>query len=75
METLAPVFSYEFYKISKNTLYTEHLRTTASVNCYTLQLTQLNLEGWLIGKNCLRIKKVVKPWKIELKEARIICCE
>ena len=45
METLAPVFSYEFYKISKNTLYTEHLRTTASVNCYTLQLTQLNLEG------------------------------
>ena len=24
------MFSYEFYKIFKNTLFTEHLRTTAS---------------------------------------------
>ena len=45
METLAQVFSYEFCEISKNTLYIEHLRTTASVNYYTLQLTQFNLEG------------------------------
>ena len=45
METLAQVFSYEFCEISKNSLYAEHLRTTASVNYYTLQLTQLNLEG------------------------------
>ena len=30
-ETLAPVFSSEFCKISKNTFFTEHLRTTASV--------------------------------------------
>ena len=29
-ETLAQVFSCEFCKISKNTLFTEHLRTTAS---------------------------------------------
>ena len=28
--TLAQVFSYEFCKISKNTFFTEHLRTTAS---------------------------------------------
>ena len=30
-ETLALVFSFEFCEISKNTLFTEHLRTTASV--------------------------------------------
>ena len=29
-ETLAQVFSYEFCEISKNTFFTEHLRTTAS---------------------------------------------
>ena len=29
-ETLAQVFSCEFYKISKNTLFTEHLSATAS---------------------------------------------
>ena len=29
-ETLAQVFSYEFCKISKNTLFTEHLWVTAS---------------------------------------------
>ena len=32
-ETLAQVFSYEFCEISKNTFFTEHLRTTAS-NAY-----------------------------------------
>ena len=30
-ETLAQVFSCEFYEISKNTFFTEHLRTTVSV--------------------------------------------
>ena len=30
-ETLAQVFSCEFCKISKNTFFTDHLRTTASV--------------------------------------------
>ena len=29
-ETLAKVFSCEFFEISKNTFFTEHLRTTAS---------------------------------------------
>ena len=29
-ETLAQVFSCEFYEISKNTFFTEHLQTTAS---------------------------------------------
>ena len=29
-ESLAEVFSCEFSKISKNTFFTEHLRTTAS---------------------------------------------
>ena len=31
-ETLAQVFSCEFCEIFKNTFFTEHLRTTASVN-------------------------------------------
>ena len=30
-ETLAQVFSYEFCKVFKNTIFTEHLRTTASI--------------------------------------------
>ena len=30
-DTLAQVFSYEFYKISKNIFFTEHLWATASV--------------------------------------------
>ena len=29
-ETLAQVFSYEFYEISNNTFFTEHLQETAS---------------------------------------------
>ena len=29
-ETLAQVFSYEFYEIFKSTFFTEHLRATAS---------------------------------------------
>ena len=38
-EALAQVFSCEFCDISKNTFFTEHIRTTASVqiqNLYTL---------------------------------------
>ena len=31
-QTLTQVFSYEVYKIAKNTFFTEHLRTTASQN-------------------------------------------
>ena len=31
-ETLAQVFSCEFCKISENTFFTEHLRTTASIS-------------------------------------------
>ena len=33
-ETLAQVFSCEFYEISKNTFFTEHLRTTASISSF-----------------------------------------
>ena len=29
-ETLAQVFSYEFYKIFKNTFFTEHIETTVN---------------------------------------------
>ena len=31
-ETLAQVFPREFCEISKNTFFTEHLRTTASIS-------------------------------------------
>ena len=31
IEILAQVFSYKFFKISKNTFFTEHFRATASV--------------------------------------------
>ena len=31
-ETQAKVFSCEFYEVSKNTFFTEHFWTTASVN-------------------------------------------
>ena len=31
-ETLAQVFSCEFYEISKNTFFTKHVRTTASIS-------------------------------------------
>ena len=33
-ETVAQVFSCEFYEISKNTIFTEHLWATASTKCY-----------------------------------------
>ena len=36
-ETLAQVFSCEFYEISKNTFFTEHLWTTASQICLRRQ--------------------------------------
>ena len=32
IEILAQVFSYEFYEISKNAFFTEHLLETASIN-------------------------------------------
>ena len=39
-ETLAQVFSSEFCEISKNTFFTEHLRTTASVkNAFVAEVT------------------------------------
>ena len=33
-ESLAQVFSREFYEISKNTIFTDHLWTTASTSLY-----------------------------------------
>ena len=40
-ETLAQVFSQEFCEISKNTFFTEHLRTTASAVYFTLNRVTL----------------------------------
>ena len=53
-ETLAQVFSCEFCEISKNTLFTEHLRTTAfenaenAVRLFILVSQEPNLEQDLI---------------------------
>ena len=35
-ETLAQVFSCEFCEIFKNTFFTEHLQTTASLNAFNI---------------------------------------
>ena len=58
METLAQVYSYEFCEISKKTLYTEHLRTTASA-CVIKSLGKAINGGDGLGMNvykCLQIK-------------------
>ena len=44
-ETLAQVFSCEFFEISKNTFFTEHLRTTASGFWNKIKFT------WIFLKN------------------------
>ena len=40
-ETLAQVFSCEFCEISKNTFFTEYLRTTASIKMNFTEVTEL----------------------------------
>ena len=46
-ETLAQVFSFEFYEISKNTFYTEHLSVTASIHSVMLLLMCLLQQSFL----------------------------
>ena len=59
IDTLAQVFSCEFCEISKNTIFTEHLRPTASLICsnlldirWKLQRRSASLQGpfYFIGK-------------------------
>ena len=52
-ETLAQVFSCEFCEISKNTFYTKHLLTTASVAWELFLATVLFLVGRLHTRFCL----------------------
>ena len=47
-ESLAQVFSCEFFEISKNTFSTEHLRTTASAGTFTT---------FFIGHRCTYFKE------------------
>ena len=58
-ETLAQVFSCEFYEIFKNTFFTEHLRTTASDDIYALLLllTEAATRGVLCKKVFLEISQ------------------
>ena len=51
-ETLAQVFSCEFRKISKNTFFTEHLRTTASANSPFLYLLKTSETVWFLEYGC-----------------------
>ena len=46
--TLAQVFSYEFCEISKNTFFTEHLRTTASVVFLLATSRALEIPGQIV---------------------------
>ena len=43
-QTLTQVFSYEVYKIAKNTFFTEHLRTTASQNKSFFSEKQMSIQ-------------------------------
>ena len=49
-ETLAQAFFCEFCEICKKTFFTEHLWTTASVNCTDVFRTQLNNQ---VGAFCM----------------------
>ena len=49
-ETLAQAFFCEFCEICKKTFFTEHLWTTASVNCTGVFRTQLNNQ---VGAFCM----------------------
>ena len=61
-ETLAQVFSCEFCEISKNTFFTEHLRTTASgLTQQTHTIISLLFIFVLIIFNSRFIKSVFKP--------------
>ena len=51
-ETLTQVFSYEFCEISKNTFSTEHLQTTASVECKYLWVW--SVYPWFDFVRCLQ---------------------
>ena len=49
---MAQVFSCEFCEISKNTLFTEHLRMTASI-FYKMWFWQVFIPAWRFAENAL----------------------
>ena len=59
-ETLSQVFSCEFCKIFKNTLFTEHLRTTASEwkrsNWFVIEMRRLKYKQNLVFSSVCQIK-------------------
>ena len=61
-EMLAQVFSNEFYEISKNTLFKEHLRTTASVNCNNFTINSAQFGRITYWQKLSQDKKVAKSW-------------
>ena len=64
-ETLAQVFFCEFYEISKNTFFKEHLWTTASVNsCFSIIFSIFN-KLKILCKDCLIDLSVSKNLSIQ----------
>ena len=70
-ETLAQMFSYEFCEFSKNTLFTEHLRTTAPVNCnnFTIHSAQFGrITYWQKLSQDKKSREVVNKWNLQKRE-------
>ena len=57
-ESLAQVFSWEFYKICKNTFFAEHHRTTASY--YTAVIIHRTTASCYTTSYCIAVSIVVK---------------
>ena len=63
-ETGAQMFSCEFSEISKNTFFTEHLRTTASdyqlfmVNMLQRGFQNGSVDTWKLNKHCLLVYSI-----------------
>ena len=66
-ETLAQVFSYEFCEISKNTFFTEHIRTTASASFCSGLLWKHELSLRSSHWNCSVKKVFLENLKISLE--------
>ena len=65
------MFSYEFCEFSKNTLFTEHLRTTAPVNCnnFTIHSAQFGrITYWQKLSQDKKSREAVNKWNLQKRE-------
>ena len=65
-------FSCEFYKIHKNTFFTEHLRTSGSWNKITISLFFLNLQIWIVTFHSVESVQIRRfffgPYSVHIQE-------